>query len=256
MSHGLFDLGNTRLKCAPLTADGKPGPVAALGHDAAGFIDALRAHLPAHGESACLASVASPALTAAVVQVLSERFRRISLVRTQAAFAGVRVAYAAPAKLGVDRFLALVAAHARGRGPCLIAGVGTALTLDLLDADGRHHGGRIAPSPQLMREALHRAAAQLPATGGDYVEFASDTEDALTSGCEGAAIALIERSLRSATQTLGARPRLLIHGGGADALLHALPDAEISPTLVLEGVAAWARAGIGEGAGLDRIAGC
>lgn len=256
MSHWLFDLGNTRLKCAPLANDGRPGPVAALGHDATGFVEALRAHLPAQGESACLASVASPALTAAVVQVLTERFRRISLVRTQAAFAGVRVAYPTPAKLGVDRFLALVAAHARGAGPCLIAGVGTALTIDLLDADGCHHGGRIAPSPHLMREALHRAAAQLPDTGGDYGEFARDTEDALASGCEGAAIALIERSLRVATQTLGIAPRLLIHGGGAESLLHALPDAEISPTLVLEGVAAWARAGIGEAAALDRIAGC
>ena len=30
-----------------------------------------------------------------------------------------------PARLGVDRFLALLAAHGRGAGPCLIAGVGT-----------------------------------------------------------------------------------------------------------------------------------
>ena len=66
-----------------------------------------------------------------------------------------------------------------------MVGVGTAVTVDLLDAAGRHHGGRIAPSPQLMRDALHAAAAQLPAQGGDYVEFAADTVDALASGCDG-----------------------------------------------------------------------
>jgi type III pantothenate kinase len=126
----------------------------------------------------------------------------------------------------------------------LIAGVGTALTIDLLDADGLHHGGRIGPSPRIMRQALHHAAAQLPAQGGSYREFASDTADALASGCEGAALGLIERSLRQAEQTLGQAPALLLHGGGADALAPHLPEALRAPSLVLEGLALWSRAGM------------
>lgn len=257
MSQWVFDLGNTRLKCARLDDAGELGEVTALGHDAAGFAQALRAHLPEQADSACLASVASPELTAAVVQVLSERFRRISRVRTQPMLAGVRIAYAQPAKLGVDRFLALLAAHARGPGPWLLAGIGTALTIDLIDAHGLHRGGRIAPSPRLMRQALHQAAAQLPFLGGDYHEFARDTEDALASGCDGAALALLERSLRLAERELGQAPRLLLHGGGVDALLAELPDAEHAPALVLEGVAVWARLGrdLGAAGGMDRIPG-
>lgn len=242
-SSWLFDLGNSRLKCARLHADGTLGDVLALGHDEAAFVQRLHEVLPEKADSACLASVASPALTAAVLDALTTRFRRISIARTQRAFAGVRIAYAEPAKLGVDRFLALLAAHARGAQTWLVAGVGTALTIDLLDAGGVHRGGRIAPSPRLMREALHRAAAQLPAAGGDYAEFAADTEDALASGCDGAALALIERSLREATQLLGAPPSLLLHGGGAEALLPHVADAIHAPSLVLEGLAAWARAG-------------
>jgi type III pantothenate kinase len=187
--------------------------------------------------------VASPALTAAVVDALTARFRRISLARSSRQLAGVRIAYAEPARLGVDRFLALLAAHARGNRPWLVVGVGTALTIDLLDAEGLHHGGRIGPSPQVMREALHRAAAQLPAQGGSYREFAVDTADALASGCEGAALGLIERSLRQAEQVLGKVPILLLHGGGADALAPHLPEALRAPSLVLEGLALWSRAG-------------
>ena len=82
--------------------------------------------------------------------------------------------------------------------PALVVAVGTALTIDLLDADGRHRGGRIAPSPALMREALHARATHLPVGGGTYAEFADDTEAALASGCEGAALALIERSQHGA----------------------------------------------------------
>ncbi|MFT3761315.1 MAG: type III pantothenate kinase [Pseudoxanthomonas sp.] len=243
MSHWLFDLGNSRLKCAWLDGDGRLGEVQALGHDESTFVERLHALLPTRAGNACLSSVASPALTAAVREALMARFRVVSIARTQPRLAGVRIAYAEPEKFGVDRFLALLAAHARGEGPWLVAGVGTALTLDLLDADGRHRGGRIAPSPRLMRETLHRAAVQLPASGGDYAEFAADTADALASGCDGAAIALVERSLRQARQQIGAEPRLLLHGGGGEALLAHLPQAGFAPSLVLEGLAIWARAG-------------
>lgn len=243
MNRWLFDLGNSRLKCAQLHDDGRLGEIIALAHDEQVFVETLREVLPGRADSACLASVASPALTAAVVDTLTARFRCISLARSSMQLAGVRIAYEEPARLGVDRFLALLAAHARASRPWLIAGVGTALTIDLLDAEGLHRGGRIGPSPRIMREALHHAAAQLPAQGGDYREFATDTADALASGCEGAALGLIERSLGQAEQLLGKAPTLLLHGGGADALAAQLPQALHAPSLVLEGLALWSRAG-------------
>ncbi|PZP61605.1 MAG: pantothenate kinase [Pseudoxanthomonas spadix] len=236
----LLDLGNTRLKAAPLQADGRIGAVVALDHGRGALLDQLRAQLPAQGVSACLASVAAPALTGGVLEVLQERFRLVSLARTQARLAGLRVAYAEPARLGVDRFLAMLGARARGAGPWLVAGVGTAVTIDLVDGDGAHLGGRIAPSPQLMRQALHRAAAQLPAEGGVFDEFASETHDALASGCDGAAVALIERSLAQGAQRLGQLPSLLLHGGGSAPLAALLPQALRVDSLVLEGLAVWA----------------
>jgi type III pantothenate kinase len=223
----LFDFGNTRLKCAPLRADGTPGDVRALAPDA---FDALPS-----GGVAYVASVAPEAARVQLLDALSQRFRRIAVARTTPRFDRLRIAYAHPHKLGVDRFLAMIGAQ--DAWPALIVGVGTALTLDLVDADGLHRGGRIAPSPTLMREALHARAAQLAPSGGAYVEFADDTEDALASGCEGAAHALIERSLAHATTLLGTRPRVLIHGGGADALG---TDGDMRAALVLEGLARWA----------------
>lgn len=246
MTAWLFDLGNTRLKCAPLGADGRPGPICALPHREDDVAAALGEALPEQRiDAAYLASVAHPVLRMAVLQALTARCRRISLARTQASFARdgygrVRIAYADPRKFGVDRFLALLGAHAQRRGPALICGVGTALTIDLLDEQGRHHGGLIAPSPTLMREALHARAPQLPEDGGETLDFAADTEDALASGANGAALALIERSLERAGARLGQRPRLLLHGGGGDALAPWLPTATLEPALVLEGLAIWA----------------
>lgn len=232
----LFDQGNTRLKFAPLL-DGGVGDVVAI---ALAEMADERTHdrLP-RGTRACVASVAPSEAHTCLQRLLSSRFERVEVVRTQSSCGAVRIAYRVPDHLGVDRFLSLLAAHARG-GAALIVGVGTALTLDLLDAQGRHLGGRIAPSPALMREALHARVAQLPREGGGYVEFADDTPEALASGCEGAALALVERSLAQAETQLGAVPRLLLHGGGAAVLDARLPLAESAPALVLEGLALWA----------------
>ena len=240
----LFDLGNSRLKSARVQAgvEGGIGETDAVAHDGHAFAPGWESHLPARCDAAWIASVAAPGLRDALAAALASRGARVQLARTQAAFAGLRIAYADPARLGIDRFLALLAAHARDPGAAwLVVGVGTALTIDLLDA-GAHAGGRIAPSPALMRAALHARVPALPATGGTYAAFAADTDDALASGCEGAALGLIAQSLDVATARAGRVPALLLHGGGADALLPHLPGAMHAPALVLEGLAHYARA--------------
>lgn len=238
MSTWLFDLGNTGLKLA-CWRHGELEDIRRVDHDGARFSADWPAQLPSRFHTAWIASVGPPELTVALIDALTARGRRISLARTQHRFAGLRVAYANPARLGVDRFLAMLAARARAAGPWLVVGVGTALTIDLIDADGAHRGGRIAPSPTLMRESLHARAPQLPRTGGNNVMFAADTASALASGCEGAALALVEQSLQAAATLLGQAPRVLLHGGGAAALAPALPDATIASSLVLEGLARW-----------------
>ncbi|MDO4708333.1 MAG: type III pantothenate kinase [Pseudomonadota bacterium] len=235
MREWLFDLGNTRLKYAQHLDE-----VRYLPHRQQDWLAALPDEV--HGETAWVSSVASPALRQALLEVLLGRFARVSFARSSARAGRLRIAYPHPEKLGVDRFLALLAASALAQ-PMLVVGVGTALTVDLLAADGQHLGGKIAASPSLMRESLHARAAQLPLTGGTQVDFADNTPDALAAGCQGAALALIETSLQQAAARLGRRPGLCLHGGGAAALLPELPEALHHPHLVLEGLAHWANPG-------------
>lgn len=240
----LIDVGNTRVKW---TLAGAPegsatsfiahgGQVASLESDRA--FAGVR-----EGDAAWVASVAVPALREHVVQALQRRGARVHTASTRPFLAGVRISYADPSRLGVDRFLALLAAHARARQAWLIANVGTALTLDLLDASGTHHGGLIVPSPTLMREALTQRAPHLPVQGGAVVDFANDTADALASGSILAARALIADRLRAAKRRLGTAPLLLIAGGGATALCDRWRvRAESRADLVLEGLAVYAQA--------------
>ncbi len=256
----LFDLGNSRLKYAVLGADGSIGEVVAIAHNGASLPMGWDAALPPRFEAAFVASVAAAPVRVALLDGLTSHCPQISLARTQAALAGVRVAYAEPGALGVDRFLAMLGARVRNpTRPTLVVGVGTAITLDLIDAEGLHRGGRIAPSPSLMREALHARAEQLPEHGGALRAFADTTLDALRSGCDGAALALIAHAWADARRLLGTAPQGLFHGGGAAALLDANEEAStadpiydgraplgiaalLAPALVLEGLAAYARA--------------
>ena len=241
----LFDLGNTRLKWA-CAADGEAGPARAFAHPSEAAVGALCPTLAAalaaspRPERAVLASVGGPARTAALEALLD----RLGVARVRVASAdgigGLALAYADPATLGVDRFLALLAAHRRGPGPWLVASVGTALTCDLLQA-GRHLGGWIAPSPTLMREALAARVPALEVPGGEAVAFAADTAGALASGALAAACGALEHAAAEAADALGAPPILLLAGGGAEAVRARLRvPATPAPSLVLEGLAAWA----------------
>ncbi|EIM00671.1 type III pantothenate kinase [Rhodanobacter denitrificans] len=242
----LLDLGNTRLKWALQAqpegwlargaVDWQDHPAAALASAWAGL------PRPARVLAASVVDAAREAQVEAVAQRLFDCAP--TWLRTPAHACGVRNAYAEPQRLGVDRFLAMVAAHADGHAPCVLAGVGTALTLDALAADGRHLGGLIAPGPALMQQSLLGATAQVrPERPGVVVELADNTADAVASGCWHAAAALVERFATRATARLGATPQLILGGGDAASLLPLLSlPARLSPDSVLRGLAVWADA--------------
>ncbi len=239
----LLDLGNSRLKVAAWRPGEGLGEVQAWTHGAADFAPSMQRWLATvrAGDTCWLASVASSELTSAVAEALASHGNPATRARTQPECAGVRIAYADPLRLGVDRFLGLLAARARGDGPWLIVSAGSALTVDLLDAHGEHLGGVIAPSPEHMRAALAARFPALAFAGGEASDFARDTADALASGSVGAALGLVERCHRQASRRLGNAPRLLLSGGGSARLGSALElEFEAAPYLALEGLAVYA----------------
>lgn len=236
----LLDLGNTRLKIAALES-GAVGTMAAFAHGSEDFDAQLTtwlADLPVSSDAeAWIAAVAPDDVVVRVATALRARGIGWHRVQPQAQALGVQIAYAEPERLGVDRWLMLLAAHALVREPVLVVGVGTALTLDGLLPDGRHLGGLITAAPDTTRAALVARAPRLQVGAGRVLRFAATTEDAIASGCILGAVALIERSLVELTRDAGHPARLLLSGGGAAALRDWLPPHEIRPQLVLEGLA-------------------
>jgi type III pantothenate kinase len=168
----------------------------------------------------------------------------IAFVSVPARGAGIRVGYPEAWRLGVDRFIGMVAAHSLFRGvPVCVAGIGTALTLDLISRSGRHFGGAIVPGPALMVETLLNGTwgIRRRARGGRRTlrgPFGRSTRDALEAGAHYAAAALIDRAVDEATVLTGRPPLVVLTGGAASAVRPLVRTPAVGvPDLVLRGLA-------------------
>jgi type III pantothenate kinase len=244
----VVDVGNTRIKWARF--DGRRlSPARAAVHAGWGAADYARRLLrPApRPERLLVSNVAGAKMRRALANAARREGVAVRFLRVPRRAGGVTVGYREPWRLGVDRFAALVGARALfPRTPLCVVGVGTAMTIDLLGADGRHRGGAIIPAPvrmvaQLLAETDGiRRRAQGGALGARGL-FGRSTRDAIVQGARHAAAALIDRAVAEATRLLKRRPAVLLTGGGAGTVQALLKSRSVEvPDLVLRGLAALA----------------
>jgi type III pantothenate kinase len=163
-------------------------------------------------------------------------------VATAREAAGVRNGYVDPSLLDVDRWLAVIGAFHCIRGTCVVADIGTAATIDVVAADGRHRGGFIVPGPALMVSSLVSGTSDLGARHessgpASSARFADNTRDAMERGCRLAVAALIDRSVEEAADEAGPLALLLTGGAAADVQPYLRCPVESRPDLVLRGLA-------------------
>lgn len=235
----LLDIGNTNLRWTTHDA-GLMGEMRILRHGGGVPLDLLAAWEALGSPERILVSNVGGAAVAESLRRVIRAYWRLDpeFVRTRADFGGVRIAYANPSRFGVDRWLALIAAHAEARQATLILDAGTAATFDLLLADGRHLGGLILPGIEMMRNSL-LAGTQIPRIESEPVgdPWTSDTGAAVAAGSVQAIAALAGRLYDRLADQSGTVPRLLLTGGDAERLRSVLdrPFQEI-PDLVLRGL--------------------
>jgi type III pantothenate kinase len=142
--------------------------------------------------------------------------------------------------------MASIGAYHLAKGkPVVVVGVGTAMTIDLIDSKGRHRGGAIIPAPTLMVDTLLnntdgiRRRAQGGTTAGKSL-FGRSTRAAILQGSRYAAAALIDRAVSEAgTLVAGRVPLVMLTGGGAPSVRPLVRSTSMNvPDLVLQGLAA------------------
>jgi len=157
---------------------------------------------------------------------------------SQNEFGGVLNAYPNPSELGTDRWAALLGARSLYKTPVCIVDIGTAVTVDLMDVEGIHRGGRIMPGINMMRTSLLHNTIGVNAVEGECPGFAINTADAVSSGTMRMLAAGLVEACNSAKERLGDNMRLIITGGMAETVMPYLKDIEIfhEPHIVLHGL--------------------
>ena len=249
----LVDVGNTRIKWALLEGQRMGGSQAAV-HSAwgpASYAQRLFGKKP-HPLHLWVTSVAGLDVNRALEKAARRARVPATFVAVPRSGGGVRVGYFEPWRLGVDRFVAAVGAHELLPGiPLCVVGVGTAMTVDLIGANGRHHGGVIIPAPALMVSTLfarthgihRRARGGGSGRSASTRLFARSTREGVVQGARHAAAALIDRAVEEGRTLLGRTPLVVLTGGEMVAVRPLLRSSAVGvPDLVLRGLAVLARA--------------
>ena len=195
-----------------------------------------------------IASVASDTFEDMVAAKLVELFDiRPWFAPVTPGLAGVKNGYIDEKRLGVDRWLAMVAAWKRFKRALVVIDAGTAITLDIVNTDGYHLGGVIAPGWHTMVDALVSSTVGIGVSGEPNTNFGfgRNTEAAVSTGLRLAQIGLVREAIRAASEELGAEEQLLtiFCGGGGKFLKDSanISGSLLLPDLVFDGLKIAAR---------------
>jgi type III pantothenate kinase len=153
---------------------------------------------------------------------------------------GLSNGYQQPEKLGVDRWLAMLAARSQVAGACVVVDCGSAITVDAVTSHGEHLGGYIAPGFRLMREALNAGTTAIKLTQIGYSENTfpgRNTVAAIKAAELSMIIGIIDHAKAALCHYERIEPMLLIGGGDGEWLSSILIDGIYKEDLVLDGLA-------------------
>lgn len=161
---------------------------------------------------------------------------------SSAMLGGVTNGYRDFRRLGLDRWLAVVAAYQLCRKPCVVIDLGTAVTIDLVAEGGRHLGGYITPGIALLTDQLRTHTKRILYDAEEARLALSDmspgrsTSEAVERGCLKMLRGYIEGQILDAALSLGSEPMVYVTGGDAS-LFASERQVEFVPDLVFRGLA-------------------
>jgi type III pantothenate kinase len=188
-----------------------------------------------------LASVLDGARQAELEQCLAQQFgTAVTRFESTARTLGVTNGYRQPERLGDDRWMTLLAAREMAAGGCIVIDAGSAITLDLLRADGQHLGGAILPGVNTSIEHFKSIF--------NYIDFdAPEIAQTLQPGCSTEAaihidyaqttIEILPELVNRWIQLFNDETTILLAGGDAERVQRVLDQpSRIVPDLVFRGI--------------------
>ena len=243
----LIDIGNSRIKwCLHDNIENKFASVGAMVYDKSVLKELFCEHWDhlASPSRVLISNVSGLDIVEKLDAWIEKAWQvNTEYVKPEAHSYGVRNAYLDYSKLGVDRWMTIVAAwhrYQRYQEAICIVDCGTAMTIDGISKSGQHLGGLIIPGYTMMQEVLANNTSDINTVRktSPSFNFSNSTEQAVNSGCCLAMLAIIDRVVTSMKNDGDGQVRCIITGGNAELVIEDLADEfEYDPNLVLHGLA-------------------
>jgi len=222
-----IDIGNTFLKWREAQRPESQGKVR--------LADLNTAPWPVQVERIRIASVAGSAVNDQLARFTMQRWGVVpEFAATAASQAGVVNSYKDPARMGVDRWLAIISAYNKVKRACWVVDCGSAITVEQIAADGRHLGGYIIPGLQLMSRNLLSNTAEIVvdhSIEGFDAGPGVNTSEAVQHG-----INLLFSSLAEKVSVLAGDQPVFVTGGDGQLFSSLDSNFIFSPELVMDGL--------------------
>ncbi len=241
----LLDLGNTRCKYAVLEESGieKYG---AKDYGPFGKLYGVKSLCDQYSEAEgiVISSVLSKSANSQINEtLLRDGVSNIFFLHPEVNCFGVKLAYANPGSMGVDRVAALIAVNEKYSGKSCVVDCGTAVTIDALDAKGNHQGGVILPGIAAMQKSLlNDTKMEVNNEKAEFDVMANTTENAVHTGCISAVVGGIEYVVNKMASDFDSFDQIVWTGGDAELVQAYLSESsQAKPThsietLVLDGL--------------------
>jgi len=190
-----------------------------------------------------ISSVRSDGETNEIAAKIKMRFGiKVQVAKSTPYCAGVTNGYLEPHKLGVDRWLDVIASYHLYKSACMVLDLGTAITVDFVDNKGKHLGGFICPGLPLMRNSLQVHTSKILYDFNDASSClnsnkpATFTAEAVERGCATMICNFAREQANYAAKILG-KNQIVVTGGDANLVKNSLNCANFVPDLVFIGLA-------------------
>ena len=239
--HLLIDVGNTRIKWRLVDNEYNSDEVSHFGllHDFADYIKTLNV-------SEVDVLLAAVNQTSGLKKLLYDTdFKSVNIIQSQQCQAGVSNSYTNPERMGIDRWLAMIAAFTEIKLRSTVQGVivvdaGSALTIDVIAASGEHEGGYIVPGLLMAQQALFANTERviqydeklMDSVGcNKYKKLGNNTAQCVEYGVINQLVALVKQVIEEYLEY-----EIFFTGGDGEILAGFLKAGTVDKDLVLKGL--------------------
>lgn len=239
--HLLIDVGNSRVKWQYVSDDYHDQLETHYGSlsDLAGFIRTI-------DPQKIDVSLAAVNQTEQLKNLLSgTSFKSVKKAQSETCRLGLNNSYTHPERMGVDRWLAMIAVYSQVKNQIkskgfIVVDAGSALTIDLVNEEGEHQGGYIVPGLLMAKKALFANTEQViqykepveeTTSDKDYHKPGKNTLQCVEYGVVNQMVALVKLMIEEYPDY-----KVFFTGGDGAMLADYLKTGTVDKDLVLKGL--------------------